>query len=412
MRKRRLQLRRCQELRRIAAAAESLASRRYIERTVGGWSSSTLAGYLAKGDELTYKLNFRMTKRSVQLITDQLSAAGHVVDSKCRNKKLRVTAAFKVAVCLYYLAGHGKGDRKVVGDVASLGCSTVESYLRSFCVGVVAVLKPVYMPSEPPSEQKVASWRGEFGARRGITNVAMAVDGTHCPFRGGNDYRNYKGWSSILLLAFVDPFYCFIDGDVGACGRAGDNTVLDTSWIMAQIRADPEAWLGIDGVIAADNGASDSGEHLLNPIPNADDPVDLEYNFCHSSTSFPVEETFGRFKNRFRFLLYQCDLSHARYVELVYTAMILHNLCTILKDDAVDFTTGADDEWEAFWKTYRRHACPTCVRNGKLHCMHSARNRAAPAAAKNGGSSAMRDELKDRLWAAKLAEEGLSEESL
>lgn len=92
--------------------------------------------------------------------------------------------------------------------------------------------------------------------------------------------------------------------------------------------------------------------------------------------------------------------------------MILHNLCTILKDDAVDFTTGADDEWEAFWKTYRRHACPTCVRNGKLHCMHSARNRAAPAAAKNGGSSAMRDELKDRLWAAKLAEEGLSEESL
>lgn len=132
MRKRRLQLRRCQELRRIAAAAESLASRRYIERTVSGWSSSTLAGYLAKGDELTYKLNFRMTKRSVQLITDQLSAAGHVVDSKCRNKKLRVTAAFKVGVCLYFMA-HAKGDMKVAGDVVGLGKTTVYFYLKRFC---------------------------------------------------------------------------------------------------------------------------------------------------------------------------------------------------------------------------------------------------------------------------------------
>ena len=48
---------------------------------------------------------------------------------------------FKVGVCLYFMA-HGKGDCKVVGDVASLGRSTVELYLTQFCQGALAVITP------------------------------------------------------------------------------------------------------------------------------------------------------------------------------------------------------------------------------------------------------------------------------
>jgi len=43
---------------------------------------------------------------------------------------------------------------------------------------------------------------------RGIVEVAMATDGTHIPHPGWPDYRNYKGWESILAVAFVDSFYC------------------------------------------------------------------------------------------------------------------------------------------------------------------------------------------------------------
>lgn len=166
------------------------------------------------------------------------------------------------------------------------------------------------MPSEPPPPERLQRVREEFAARRGIGNVAMAVDGTHCPFRGGADYRNYKGWESILLLAFVNSFHLFVDGDVGAPGRAGDNTVLAQSWMMQQVGENPESWLGPGGMIAADGGASDGGQRLLNPVFNPREPIDMYYNFCHSSTRFFVEETFGRFKNRFRFLLYSCSLSH------------------------------------------------------------------------------------------------------
>ena len=94
------------------------------------------------------------------------------------------------------------------------------------------------------------------------------------------------------------------------CSRSLYNSVLAQSWLLEQIKADPEAWLGKDGIIAADGGASDGGELLLNPILSAREPQDCHYNFCHSLTRFFVEETFGRWKNRFWFLLRESHLDH------------------------------------------------------------------------------------------------------
>ena len=124
-----------------------------------------------------------MTRQNVEFIASKLSAAGYLCDNKCRNKKFRVTSLFKVSVCLYFCA-HCKGDRKTAGDVASLGRSTVEAYLAEFCEGVIRVLRPIFMPFSPPSPEVLQGIRREFAARRGISNVAMACDGTHLPFRG------------------------------------------------------------------------------------------------------------------------------------------------------------------------------------------------------------------------------------
>ena len=271
-------------------ASSKKEPRRVVERVDGGWSKSTLNMYVEKGDEATFRLNFRMSRPTFDLITEKLSESGWITTNKCRNKKYRMTAAFKVGVCLYFFA-HGKSDAKVVGDVASLGKSTVELYLDQFMKGVLAVLRPIYMPCTPPSAENVEAIRKQFASRRGIANVAMAVDGTHIPFRGGPDYRNYKGWESILAVAFVNSYHLFVDADVGCAGRAGDNSVLQDCWLLRQIKANREAWLGKDGVIAADGGASDGGDLLLNPIPNASAADDMWYNFCHSSTRFFVEET-------------------------------------------------------------------------------------------------------------------------
>ena len=381
----------------LAAFVAARERRRVVERAEGGWRGSTLHGYLESGDDITYSKKFRVTKATMLHIRDKLSASDFVVDNKCKMGERRVTALFKVAVCMYFLA-HGCGDYDMVADVASIGKSTVEKYLGQFVDGVLTVLRPIYMPATPPSAAHLERIRSEFAGRRGIGGVAMAVDGTHVPFRGNFDYRNYKGWTSILAVAFVNSFHLFVDADVGHAGRAGDNGVLASSWILQQINADPEAWLGKDGVIAADGGASDGGELLINPIPDARTAEDQWYNFCHSSTRFFVEEVFGRWKNRFRFLLRELHLDHKTATRLIYVSMVLHNLCTIRKDDAVDFKEGADEEWQAFFDTYAREACPSCTRSKAMHCPHIAKWRGA-APAVGATAKAKRDAIRDALWA-------------
>lgn len=124
----------------------------------------------------------------------------------------------------------------------------------------------------------------------------------------------------------------------------------------------------------------------------------LRYNFCHSSTRFFVEEVFGRWKNRFRFLLHATDLKHKKYCKLVYVSMILYNMCTIRKDGAVDFEEGSDEEWQMFFKKYARHACPSCVRHGIFHCSHSASNRKNPKVVGAKSSVELRTKIQQALW--------------
>jgi len=55
--------------------------------------------------------------------------------------------------------------------------------------------------------------------------------------------------------------------------------------------------------VLGDSGASDGDSVFLNPYHNPSDPDKLYFNFCHSSTRFFVEQVFGIWKSRFRFLL-------------------------------------------------------------------------------------------------------------
>jgi hypothetical protein len=386
--------------------------REVIPRADGGWAASTLNGYVLHGSNATYKKNFRVTRHTFCTLLDQLRSGGYCRDNKSNDPAKRQTGRFKLAVCLYFF-GQGTGW-KAAADCGSIGESTVQKYVNHFIDGTFEKLRPIYMPGTPPSADTVSKVREEFAARRGVPNVAMATDGTHVPFRPDDketaiDYRNYKGWTSILAVAFVTSFFTFVDADVGAAGRSGDNTVLLDSWILKQIAANREAWLGPDGVIAADGGASDGSSLLLNPYRSPDDADEKYYNFCHSSTRFFVEETFGRWKNRFRFLLKQSDYDHKTLTRMVYASMILHNACTVHKDDAVEFDVGSDSEWLTFFEEFASHRCPSCKARHAAHCSHDANNRNPgrwPAV--NGAAHEQREKIKRMLWERDYGDEAMA----
>ena len=91
-------------------------------------------------------------------------------------------------------------------------------------MAVFRQLKPLYMPGSKFSSEERAAVQGQFASRRGMQNITLACDGTHIPFHPPNkrvalEYRNYKGWHSILAVAFVDSYYRFFDVDVGLLSR-------------------------------------------------------------------------------------------------------------------------------------------------------------------------------------------------
>eukprot|EP00965_Chrysotila_dentata_P149020 4922192-Pleurochrysis_carterae.AAC.1 len=105
------------------------------------------------------------------------------------------TLRFKVAVCLYFLE-HG-APTEVAADVASIGVTTMRTWLQQLCDAVITSVKPEYMPGTPLDAKRLADVRAQFASRRGLPNVAMACDGSHVPFNldrtyNKNDFRNHK----------------------------------------------------------------------------------------------------------------------------------------------------------------------------------------------------------------------------
>jgi hypothetical protein len=202
-------------------------------------------------------------------------------------------------------------------------------------------------------------------------------------------------------VAFVDSFYRFFELDVGYPGRAGDNTVLARSWLMEALKADPDKWLGEGGVVLGDSGASDGDEVFMNPYHAPTDEKYLYFNFCHSSTRFFVEQVFGIWKSRFRFILEPLRTKHKLTCLMIYASAILHNFFITHERDAESVVVEVSGPvWSTFFDTYKSHRCPSCVQQKKVHCLHQAMNRngVSPVCTARKRPSEKREMICNYLW--------------
>jgi len=409
----------------LSAAAEAADVRRVVERARGKWRGSTLFGYV-RGDGETYRANFHCSKKQFDGLVHMLQGSeldkaenrtqfvrnrGVNVTQRAREHTDPPTLLFKVAACMYALCQ--EGSIKVKADVGSVGASTLKGWLAAFAAAVRSKIKPVYMSGKPFSEEELAAVRGQFASRRGIQVCALACDGSHIPFHPKNrrvmmDYRNYKGWTSILAVAFVDSYYRFFELDAGYPGRAGDNTVLQHNWLMKELRESPDTWLGPNGLVLGDSGASDGDTVFLNPYHGPSEPDKCWFNFCHSSTRFYVEQTFGIWKSRFRFLLnHMRGANHKLTTQLIHASAILHNYFIVNSDDAtsvLDTNTG-NPSWITFFNNFKAMSCPSCKARNAPHCIHQATFRNGPGVrSAREAPSEVRESLREELWARVVAD--------
>ena len=231
---------------------------------------------------------------------------------------------------------------------------------------------------------------------------------------------------------FVNSFYLFVDGEIGAPGRASDISIAEHSYMLGLIRADSNAWLGVDddgeqhGFVLGDGGFGNDNL-IMTPIANAVTNRDIWFNYVFSSTRFFIEQCFGMWKNRFRVNIRASNVTHGTAVMTIYATMILNNYLQIHDSDewatlvASEGYNPAPDFQEdvGLWMgTHDDAKCQACFEREVAVCAHweqvavelgalrhssEARpevSAAAPARLRNCLMWQYREGVADDLWAA------------
>lgn len=186
---------------------------------------------------------------------------------------------------------------------------------------------------------------------------------------------------------------------------------------MQSLQMEADKYLGKGGVILGDSGVGDGGNVFLNPYHAPTSPERCWFNFCHSSTRFFVEQTFGVWKSRFRFLMHGMpETNHKLMTKLIYASAVLHNFLLVdhAPDGQVEVISGKivhDPAWQKLFNDKMAHLCPTCKRDKKPHCIHQAPYRQGVAQMKiaRQSPSDLRDALCAKLWAEVCADGDASE---
>ncbi|KAG0423853.1 hypothetical protein HPB47_000384 [Ixodes persulcatus] len=247
----------------------------------------------------------------------------------------------RVAISLYRLCS--TAEERTIAHLFAVGQSVVNESYREFCDVVIEELeaRTVSMIRNEDLEHHMR----EFQAVLGFPNAIGALDGCHLPVSppkdSAVDYRNYKGWYSVILLALVDHRYLFRYISVGSPGKCHDANVYGRSPLGRLLEdyqvAVPRSIGGteIPPIVLCDQ-AFPLTRNLMKPFPHSLSPPQDEgdYNYALSKARRVVENAFGRLKARFRIVLKRMEVRIDNVNAVVRACCILHNVCETLNDSA------------------------------------------------------------------------------
>lgn len=233
-----------------------------------------------------------------------------------------------------------------------------KSAVKSACNTVLYVLAREIGPSliVIPSGDEQWGNMEKFRVEKKFPGCIGAVDSTHIPIKAPHhntvDYRNRRGFHSIVLQAAVDFEGRFIDINVGFPGRAHDARVYSSSGLarvatghfsLADMPVIVKDAAGKDwAVLPYLLGAPAYPLHpaLIKSYGGSGSGADREwFNHMLSAARMPVDRAFGRLKGRWRILQAPIEASLGAATNTVGACCVLHNICEHLKE-------AYDDAWE------------------------------------------------------------------
>ncbi|XP_064461857.1 uncharacterized protein LOC135372063, partial [Ornithodoros turicata] len=144
---------------------------------------------------------------------------------------------------------------------------------------------------------------------------------------------------SIILRALLDHHYRFRYINLGSPGRCQDAHVYGRSRLCALVNGDhfrsPVTIIeetSVAPIILCDQ-AFPLTANLMKPFANASkDTPEAAFNYNLSKTRRIVENTFGRLKARFRFIMKRMECRIPTAKRAIRAACTLNNICEALKD--------------------------------------------------------------------------------
>ncbi|XP_034534416.1 protein ANTAGONIST OF LIKE HETEROCHROMATIN PROTEIN 1 [Notolabrus celidotus] len=309
--------------------ARSRSSVSWTQPTSQHWWESVVPDFSPRQFEKT----FRMSQETFEYICTQVK---HVMEKKNTNYRLCVPVQKRVAIAVWKLA---TGDEyRTISRLFGVGLSTVFNCVQDFCKAVTRVLRPVHMRF--PDAEKLVEMASLFQDRWGVPQCVSAIDSHHLPIMPPKeypqDYRNNKGWHSVILQAVVDGNGRFWNAMVGAAGRMSDARVLRQSYVWDTLR-DTEALSKHKEIISGcevgpymiGDSAYPLQKWIMKPFTQSADltPEQCTFNHRLSCASSVVETSFRRLKGRWRCLLKRNNCTLELVNNMAVTCCVLHNIC-------------------------------------------------------------------------------------
>lgn len=289
--------------------------------------------------------NFRVRKETFVYILNEISQDITRQDTIMRKS---IPARRRLALTLYYLAS--TAEYRTIGNLFGVSVSFVCICIKEVCEAIRSRLsKKIRFPKGEEILQVMQHYKDKWG----FPMCAGCIDGTHIPILAPTeshaDYVNRKGFHSIHMQAVVDGHCLFRDVVVGWPGSVHDARVLSNSTIFKK-GVDNTLFNGVETLCIHGKDIppliiGDPAYPLLSwlikryPENNNTPRIQRVFNYRLSRARMTVENTFGRFKGRFKRFSKRVDMEVSALVAVITASCILHNVCEAQNNDFLP-------EWE------------------------------------------------------------------
>ena len=242
--------------------------------------------------------------------------------------------------------------------------STLSIMVPHVCNLICQVLQNDYL-SCPSTEDEWLWVSDQFCDKWQFPNCIGAGDGKHirlrAPGHSGTEYFNYKGFYSLVLMAFVGPNYEFLFIDVGCQGSLSDGGIFRRTKLCEKLenntlnipgaKALPQnpdpifedtTYVKVDHYFVCDDAFS-LDRHIMKPYAKRQLTDEQRiFNYRLSRARRISENAFGILAVRFRVLYSMLCIAPERATSVVLACCALHNM--LLKKSAGTYApTGTSD---------------------------------------------------------------------